>query len=327
MTTNQEGVHAAVRAETSTTGTYLEDWHALFTADAIAAGPWNARMIAWVNQTLSTSYTSLNDAMNAFAIDQGFSGWTDMNTFSVSAWSPQDLFTAGVDGGWYEISDLSTLFAERTGGGTTPASVDGVVGTCRDKSGLDRHLVAPSDAARPILRLSGGVYHLEFDGVDDTMASASTFTMTSPVFAGVCLTRASAASHGVAQFGFYQSVNNYAAVSANASSEALMQARASAGTALSLATTSTQFANGTTRVLLGRVNTSDGYIQVDSNTEITSSYAGYASPGTAGFVVANRNIAVAGKFHGMIAVVNKSMSADDLNNARTWLGTRGGLTL
>lgn len=79
MTTNQEGVHESVRGETGTAGTYLEDWHALFTSAGIASGTWNERMIAWVNQTLSASYTSLNDAMNAFAIDQGFSGWTDMN--------------------------------------------------------------------------------------------------------------------------------------------------------------------------------------------------------------------------------------------------------
>jgi hypothetical protein len=83
MSRNQEGVHAAVRGETGTSGTYLEDWHALFTADGIAAGPFNQRMIGWVNLTLTTSYTSLNDAMNAFAIDQGFERWTDMNTFTL----------------------------------------------------------------------------------------------------------------------------------------------------------------------------------------------------------------------------------------------------
>jgi hypothetical protein len=84
MTTNQEGVHAAVRAETSTTGTYLEDWHALFTADGVAAGPWNARMLAWINLTLSATYANLNEAMHAFAVDQGFNGWTDMNTLSLT---------------------------------------------------------------------------------------------------------------------------------------------------------------------------------------------------------------------------------------------------
>lgn len=80
---NQEGVHAAVRAQTGTSGTYLEDWHALFTAGGIAAGPWNSRMIAWINGQLSSTYSNLNEAMHAFAVSQGFNGWTDMNTFTI----------------------------------------------------------------------------------------------------------------------------------------------------------------------------------------------------------------------------------------------------
>ena len=83
MSRNQEGVHAAVRAQTGTTGTYLEDWHALFTAGGIAAGPWNSRMIPWINGQLSSTYSNLNEAKHAFAVSQGFNGWTDMNTFAI----------------------------------------------------------------------------------------------------------------------------------------------------------------------------------------------------------------------------------------------------
>lgn len=69
---------------------------------------------------------------------------------------------------WYDPSDLSTLFQER-GGGTTPSVVNGVVGTIRDKSGNGRHLSANTDAARPLLRQSGALYSLQFDGVDDVL--------------------------------------------------------------------------------------------------------------------------------------------------------------
>lgn len=82
--TNQEGVHAAVRNVTATAGTYLEDWHALFTANSVAAGPFNERMLSFLNTNLGTSYARLTDAMNAFAISQGFAGWSDMNTFTLS---------------------------------------------------------------------------------------------------------------------------------------------------------------------------------------------------------------------------------------------------
>jgi hypothetical protein len=72
---------------------------------------------------------------------------------------------------WLEPSDLGTLFQERTGASaTTPSEVDGVVGTMLDKSGNGHHFVAPSDDARPLLRNSGSLYWLEFDGVDDTLS-------------------------------------------------------------------------------------------------------------------------------------------------------------
>lgn len=73
----------------------------------------------------------------------------------------------------YDISDLSKLFEERTGASaTTPASVDGVVGTALDLSGNGHHLTATSDAARPLLKSEGGRFWLEFDGVDDYLQTA-----------------------------------------------------------------------------------------------------------------------------------------------------------
>jgi hypothetical protein len=80
MTTNQEGVHQALRDSTATSGSYSSDWHALFDADGIAAGPFNSRMLAWINQTLAASYTNVIDAMRDYAVDQGFERWTDINT-------------------------------------------------------------------------------------------------------------------------------------------------------------------------------------------------------------------------------------------------------
>jgi hypothetical protein len=83
-----------------------------------------------------------------------------------SEWTPADL--PGLLACW-DISDLSSLFQERTGGGSTPAVVDGVVGTVRDLSRNGRHFAEPSDAARPILRQDGDLYYLEFDGTDDKL--------------------------------------------------------------------------------------------------------------------------------------------------------------
>jgi len=75
------------------------------------------------------------------------------------------LFAAGEKGVWLDRSDLSTMFQDLTN--TTPAVVDSPVGHCRDKSGNGAHWTAFNSASRPILRLTSGVYWLQWDGVDD----------------------------------------------------------------------------------------------------------------------------------------------------------------
>jgi hypothetical protein len=84
MPTNQESKHTSVRAVTGTTWTYNGDWHALFDSASIASGTFNERMIAWINGRLSSSYTNINDAMQAFAVNQGFNDWDSMGTFTTS---------------------------------------------------------------------------------------------------------------------------------------------------------------------------------------------------------------------------------------------------
>jgi hypothetical protein len=100
MTTNQEGVHAALRAETSTTGTYNEDWSALFDADGVAAGSFNERLLAWINATLGANHASLPAAQQAFAVDQGFANWSAMNTLSLTPGGSVDviLIAGGASG-------------------------------------------------------------------------------------------------------------------------------------------------------------------------------------------------------------------------------------
>ncbi len=87
------------------------------------------------------------------------------------AWHPGRLFGAGQQGAWFDPADLSTLFQDSAG--TIPATADGdPVGRVLDKSGNGRHLLQAINAARPILRHSGGLTWLDFDGVDDRMTFA-----------------------------------------------------------------------------------------------------------------------------------------------------------
>ena len=82
MATNPEAKLASVRGVTSTTGTYNEDWLALFTARSIPAGSFNERLLAYINGELSTSYTDINLALQAFAVDQGDANYSSMGTFT-----------------------------------------------------------------------------------------------------------------------------------------------------------------------------------------------------------------------------------------------------
>jgi len=93
------------------------------------------------------------------------------------SFSPASLFSGGVGGAFYQPSDLSTLYSDIAG--TTAAVVNGPVGKMLDKSGNGNHLTSPVDACRPILRQSGALYYLEFDGTDDGMRAA--FAMTQPM--------------------------------------------------------------------------------------------------------------------------------------------------
>lgn len=85
MATNDEAKLASVRGVTGTAWGWNGDWLALFDSASIAAGDFNGRMLAWINQRLGASYTNVNDAQNALAVNQGFIDWSAMGTFSASA--------------------------------------------------------------------------------------------------------------------------------------------------------------------------------------------------------------------------------------------------
>lgn len=101
---NQGLRQAVVRGSTSTALTYEGDWHALFDADSITAGPYEGRLLAWINAKLSASYTNVNEAKQAYAVDQGFNNWDSMGTFTL--FGPASL--PGYVGDW-DVSVTSTL--------------------------------------------------------------------------------------------------------------------------------------------------------------------------------------------------------------------------
>jgi hypothetical protein len=94
---------------------------------------------------------------------------------------------------WYDPSDLSSMYQDSAG--TTPAAVDSPVGKILDKSGGGHHATQATSDSRPILRQSGGVYYLEFDGVDDSLETAS-FALASASGHSSCVSAYLAATAG-----------------------------------------------------------------------------------------------------------------------------------
>ena len=98
------------------------------------------------------------------------------------------LFAQGEVGAWYDPSDIATLFQDSAG--TTPVTATGQpVGKILDKSGRANHATQATAASRPVLQQDAtGRYYLDFDGVDDSLATASidfTGTDKMTVWAGV----------------------------------------------------------------------------------------------------------------------------------------------
>jgi hypothetical protein len=83
-----EAIQQSVRAETGTSLTYEEDWHTLWDSAGIADGEFNERMLLWINDRLGTSYQDINDAMQAFAEDEGYSSFGEIGTFTAGSGGP-----------------------------------------------------------------------------------------------------------------------------------------------------------------------------------------------------------------------------------------------
>lgn len=90
----------------------------------------------------------------------------------VGGFQPSTLFGTGEQGLWFDPSDMSTMFQDSAG--TTPVTAaDQVVGLIRDKSGNGNHAIQATAANKPILRNTGALWWLEFDGTDDFLVTGN----------------------------------------------------------------------------------------------------------------------------------------------------------
>jgi hypothetical protein len=107
-----------------------------------------------------------------------------------------DLFAGGQQGAWYDPSDLATVWQDSAR--TTPGAVGSAVGCIDDKSGNGNHAVQATAGSRPILRESGGLHYLEFNGSSHFLQKTSAITIAESHYWGAGLqidTRGGILSH------------------------------------------------------------------------------------------------------------------------------------
>lgn len=120
--------------------------------------------------------------------------------YPANIFTPAALFATGVNGAWYDPSDLSTMFQDAAG--TTPVTAVGQpVGRILDKSGRGNHAYNPSgnSANFPVLQQDGaGRYFLAFNGVNQWLQTNSIdFTYGDKMFVSAGVRKLSDASVGV----------------------------------------------------------------------------------------------------------------------------------
>lgn len=123
---------ASIRAVTGTTGTYEEDWLALFTRVGVAAGTFNERMLMYINQRLGTAYTEVNGAMAAMAAAESVDNFQALGTFD--PWIPYNGAEAHLDFVnqqyyWDGAERADTDFATFTGATFGTGNDAGLIGT------------------------------------------------------------------------------------------------------------------------------------------------------------------------------------------------------
>jgi len=102
------------------------------------------------------------------SIDMGVSLGPIRGRGEEEEFDPASVFSSGEAGGWYDPSDLSTMFQDTAG--STPVTTAGQsVARINDKSGRGLHLTQATAANQPTYQVADGRPYLSFDGTNDCL--------------------------------------------------------------------------------------------------------------------------------------------------------------
>lgn len=256
---------------------------------------------------------------------------------SPPAFDPASLFGGGIQGGWWDISDLSSLF--QNSDGTGAVAVGDPVGYVTDKSGNGRHMIQATAAARPVLRQDGGsFYYLEYDGVDDTLdvpGSTSMFNFLHDGTGGSIYHGLSVVSDAANTNTIGTSINNamtgcrFTRVAATDAAQFVVRA-AGVGNVILLDTAGSTWAINTTIILGATYKTQAGndcMIYLNGAMSASGAEAFTPASGNSGRTIGMpMTVTLASNWYGGLAIA-KELSAGERGNYEAYLAARTGVTL
>lgn len=242
----------------------------------------------------------------------------------------QMLFGAGEQGGWYDVSDMSTLFQDAAG--TTPVTaVEQPVGLMLDKSGRGNHATQATTTKRPVLSRRVNLLTKTEDFEDAAwVRDAGTVTpnaYTSPtgrVFAKYTPDGTNVGNHRVRQAVTLPTVAHTLSFEVKAAGYTGIKLRATTawvnfdlttetvGNSLNVSSpTIVAIGDGVYRVSgtfsVGAVN---AYIYVDPNNTVSSDTSAFAGDGTSGIYISAASITLATDAHLSYQWVNTATDYD-----------------
>lgn len=245
--------------------------------------------------------------------------------------SPASLFSAGQIGGWYDPSDLNTLFQDSAG--TTPVTAAGQpVGRILDKSGRGNHATQTTAGSRPLYQIDGtNRPYLSFDGVDDFLVTPTITPGTdkSQVFVG--LRKLSDAATGMV----VETSTNFnsfsGAVAIQAPNGTLPRySFTSRGTGIATAVTGNSYTAPITNVLtgIGEIATDTSILRVNGVQIVSSA----TDQGTGNYLAypmyigrrAGTLLPFNGYLYGLIVRFGPNLDAGTISATETWMNSKTG---
>lgn len=254
------------------------------------------------------------------------------------SFDPATLFAGGVQGGWWDISDLSSL--RQNSDGTGAVAVGDPVGYIADKSGNGMHMIQPTAAARPLLQQDiNGNYRVEYDGVDDTLfvnASQSLFRFLHDGTGGTAYHGLSVESDAVNTNTLGDSVNNgqtgfrFTRVAASDSARVEIRNNTGAVTVIALQSAPSVWPINTPLILgyAYRTQTGDDARLYLNGAEVaTAAEAGTPDTGNSGRTLGMPMTAtLASRWYGGLAIA-KELTTQEREDYEAYLAARCGVTL